>query len=214
MPMSAPQRRRAEGAKSSGRITKTERRRQLLAAGKQVFEVQGYLQTTPALIAEAAAVSEALLTRYFADKKALFLDILLEIRRATLDRWKAETAGLADPLAKLHHITDGFLQDTRRLNQEFRILHRTLVECDDEEVLGGLRTYFLDCEAHLAQVISEGQQAGLCRRSFDPRVGAWELIHSVLGQSLTLSLRLPLHQDDFLPQAVDCLLNCWIKTDV
>lgn len=212
--MSAPQRRRAEGAKSSGRITKTERRRQLLAAAKQVFEANGYLHSTAALIAEAAGVSEALLNKYFAAKQVMLLEVLQEVRRETLDRWQTQTTALADPLAKLHVITDGFLQDTRRLQQEFRILQRTLLECDEEAVVTGLRSYLLDCEAHLAQVISEGQQAGLCRRSFDPRVGAWELIHNVLGQSLTLSLRLPLHQDDFLPQAADCLLNCWIKTDV
>jgi AcrR family transcriptional regulator len=214
MPMSAPQRRRAEGTKASGRITKAERRRQLLACAKQLFEAHGYASATPAMVAEAAGISETLLGKYFADKQALFLEVLREVRQATLACWHAETVELNDPLAKLHAIADGFLLATRQLRLEFRIMHRALMENSDQVILASLREFFLECEALLAQVISEGQQAGVCRRSLDPRVGAWELLHNVLGHTLTLPLNLPLHQDNYLPQAADCLLHCLIKTDV
>ena len=50
-----------------------------------------------------------------------------------------------------------------------------------------LRSFYLDSEALLAQVITEGQQAGVFRRELDPRVGAWELIRSALGYTLRLA---------------------------
>src|SRR5206468_8997302 len=147
--------------------------------------------------------------------KALFLEVLREVREATLNRWRAETVNLTDPLAKLHAIADMYLGTTREHAVEFRIMHRTLLETDDEEVLAFLRSFYLDSEALLAEVIGEGQQAGVFRRSLDPRVGAWELIRTALGYTLTLPLSIPLYQEpDYLVRAIECLLHCLLKIDV
>ena len=53
------------------------------------------------------------------------------------------------------------------------------------------------------------------RRNLDPRVGAWELIRTALGYTLTLPLGIPLYEEpDYLTRAVECLLHCLLKTDV
>src|SRR5436305_5160252 len=133
--MSAPQRRRRRAApKASERMRKAERKRQLLAQAKQLFVTLGYQNTTTEKIARAAGVSEPVLYRHFESKKALFLEVLREIRAATLMRWHTDTAELTDPLAKLHAIVDMYLGTTREHALEFRIMHRTLVETDDEEI--------------------------------------------------------------------------------
>ncbi len=94
-------------------------------------------------------------------------------------------------------------------------MHRTLIETDDPEIAALLRTFYLDTEALLAQVIAEGQAAGVFRRNLDPRVGAWELIRTGLGYTLTLPLGIPLYQEpDYLPRAIECLLQSLLKTDV
>jgi AcrR family transcriptional regulator len=212
--MTAPQRRRPD-AKPAPRMRKAERKRQLLACAKQLFVTHGYQATTTAMIAKAAGVSEPVLYRHFDSKKTLFLEVLREVREATLTRWNVETANLADPLAKLHGIVDMYLGTTREHALEFRIMHRTLFETDDEEVVAFLRSFYLDSEALLAAIISEGQQAGVFRRPLDPRIGAWELIRSALGYTLTLPLGVPLYAEpDHLPRAVDCMLQCLLKTDV
>jgi AcrR family transcriptional regulator len=155
------------------------------------------------------------LYRHFESKKALFLEVLEEVRAATVRRWLAETAEVSDPLAKLHAITDMYLGSTREHALEFRIMHRALIETDDPEVAALLRSFYLDSEALLAQIIAEGQQAGVFRRNLDPRVGAWELIRTALGYTLTLPLAVPLYQEpDYLQQAIECLLHCLLKTDV
>jgi AcrR family transcriptional regulator len=196
-------------------MRKAERKRQLLAHAKHLFLTLGYQDTTTEKIARAAGVSEPVLYRHFESKKALFLEVLREVREATLHRWRAETVSLTDPLAKLHAIADMYLGTTREHAVEFRIMHRTLLETDDEEVLAFLRSFYLDSEALLAQVITEGQQAGVFRRELDPRVGAWELIRSALGYTLTLPLGIPLYDEpDHMPRAIDCMLQCLLKTDV
>ena len=99
-----------------------------------------------------------------------------------------ETAEINDPLAKLHAICDMYLGSTRERALEFRIMHRTLIECGDEEIAAFLRSFYLDSETLLAGIIRAGQQTGVFRRNLDPRVGAWELIRTALGYTLTLPL--------------------------
>jgi AcrR family transcriptional regulator len=215
MPMAEPRRRRNESPRSAARLTKAERKRQLLAHAKQLFGTLGYAATTTDMIAAAAGVTATVLARHFASKQALLLEVLQEVRAATLTPWGAEMAGLTDPLAKLHAITELYLSATQQYAVEFRILHRTLVESTDEETLALVRSFYLNSEDLLARVIAEGQQSGVFRRSLDPRVGAWELIRTALGYTLTLPLGIPLYAEtDYLHRATECVLNCLLKTDV
>lgn len=219
--MGALQRRRAAGPDDPAappvppRLRKADRKRQILAQAKQLFVTLGYAQTTTAKIAEASGISEPVLYRHFPSKKALFLEVLEEIRSATLQRWQSAADELADPLARLHAIADQYLDTARAHALELRVMHRSLVECDDPEIAAALRAFYLDSESLLARIISDGQQAGVFRRSLDPRVGAWEMIRTALAYSLTAPLDIPLYQEpDYLPQAIDCLLHCLLKTDV
>jgi len=213
--MSAPERRTARNSKAGGRMRKAERKRQLLEHAKQLFVTHGYQDTTTEKIAAAAGVTEPVLYRHFESKKALFLEVLRDIRHATLERWNADAGGLTDPLVKLHAIADMYLGTTREHALEFRIMHRTLIESDDEEISASLRAFYLDSETLLALIISEGQQTGVFRRNLDPRVAAWEMIRTALGYTLTLPLGIPLYEElDYLPRAIECLLNCLLKTDV
>jgi AcrR family transcriptional regulator len=190
-------------------MRKADRRRQLLAHAKQLFVTLGYQHTTTEKIAQAAGVTEPVLYRHFPSKKALFLDVLHEVRAATLQRWRTETEEITQPLAKLQAIVDLYLGSTRAHAVEFRIMHRTLIESDDEEIAACLRQFYLDSEALLAEVIVEGQRTGSFRRDLDPRVGAWELIRTALGYTLTLPLRIPLYAEaDYLLRAIQCVLSC------
>jgi AcrR family transcriptional regulator len=196
-------------------VGKAERRRQLLGHARQLFATLGYRATTTEKIAAAAGVTEAVLHRHFESKKALLEAVLQEVRTATLDRWNSDTAALSDPLVRLHAITEMYLDAARTNAVELHVLHRTLVETDEEEVIALVRSFYLDGEALLARIIAEGQQSGVFRRSLDARIGAWELIRTALGYTLTLPLGIPLYAEpDYLPRAIDCLLHCLLKTDV
>ena len=212
--MTSPERRRKGAPRPAARMGKAERKRQLLAQAKQLFATRGYQATTLEQVAQAAGVTEEVLSGHFPTREALFAEILGEVRAATLERWQAETARPGDPLAKLHAIAEQYLAGTEALAVELRVLHRALVEAD-EEVAGLLRVFYQDAEALLARLIAEGQQSGVFRRSLDPRVGAWELIRTALGYTLTRPLGLPLYDEsDYLPRAVECVLHCLLKTDV
>lgn len=211
MRMSAPQRRRSDAPKTA-RMRRADRKRQLLQHAKQLFVSFGYQNTTTEKIARAAGVSEPVLYRHFDSKKALFLEVLQEIRDATLTRWYTETAKLGDPLAKLHAISDIYLGSTREHAVEYQIMHRTLVETHDEEIAAFLRQYYIDSEMLLARVIREGQENGTFRTDLDARVGAWEMISKALGYTLTQPLGIPLYQEEgYITRAIHCMLQCLLK---
>src|SRR5438067_2553339 len=98
--MTAPQSSDADGAKPAPRMRRADRKRQLLAHAKRLFVTLGYQNTTTEKIARAAGVSEPMLYRHFRSKKALFLEVLTEIRELTLTRWQSAGADISDPLAK------------------------------------------------------------------------------------------------------------------
>lgn len=201
---------RATVGKFTTRLRKADRKRQLLLHAKELFVTLGYQHTTTEKIAHAAGVTEPVLYRHFESKKALFLEVLQEIRQATHQRWLTETASIPDPLAKLHAIFNMYLGSTRAHAVEFRIMHRTLIEAEDQEIAACLRSFYLDGEKLLAQIIAEGQASGLFRRELDPRVGAWELIRTGLAYTLTLPLGIPLYQEaDYVPRAIACVLGCF-----
>jgi AcrR family transcriptional regulator len=207
--MDAADKRRRVKSKSTSRMRKADRKRQLMQHAKQLFVTLGYTQTTTEKIAQAAGVTEPVLYRHFRSKKALFIEVLDDIRMATIHRWQSETARIADPSKRLDAIVELYLGSTLEHALDFHIMHRSLVETDDEDIAGSLRTFYLDSEKMLAQVIKEGQQTGAFRKDLDPRVGAWELIRTALGYTLTLPLAIPIYQEkDYVPKAITCMLSC------
>jgi AcrR family transcriptional regulator len=215
MPRSAPIHRRRETAPSAARLTRTGRKRRILEQAVQVFAERGYHGTTPELVAEAAGVPETILVKHFEDKTALFAGALDEVRAATVERWRTETAALPDPLARLHAVAEMYLGAARCDAPEVRLLVRALADCDGKAIAEPLRPFFVDCETFLMGILTEGQQSGVFRRSLDPRVGAWHILYAGLGVSATRPLGPALHDEpDALPRDVECLLHGLLKTDV
>lgn len=207
--MNAPRQRNGVGGKLTTRLRRAERKLQILHHAKQLFVGLGYQHTTTDKIARAAGVTEPVLYRHFANKKALFLEVLEEVRRATLERWQEEAAKRPDPLARLRAVMDLYVGSTRENAVELRIMHRTLVEVEDPDIAATLRTFYLDTEKLLAGVIAEGQKSGLFRPDLDPRIPAWEFIRNALGFTLTAPLALPIYDEhDYLNKAIACMLNC------
>ncbi len=207
--MDAPQKRRRDKIKSTSRMRKADRKRQLMEHAKRLFVTLGYQHTTTEKIAQAAGVTEPVLYRHFDSKKSLFIAVLDDIREATIQRWANETAPIADPQERLNAIVDFYLGSTREHALDFQIMHRSLVETDDDDIVACLRTFYLVSEKMVADVIGEGQASGAFRKDLDPRVGAWELIRTALGYTLTLPLGIPIYKEkDYVSKAIACMLMC------
>src|SRR5262245_35781949 len=107
--METSEKRRREKNKSTSRMRKADRKRQLMQHAKQLFVTLGYVNTTTEKIAQAAGVTEPVLYRHFDSKKTLFLEVLDDIRETTIHRWESNAALITDPMARLNAIVDFYL---------------------------------------------------------------------------------------------------------
>lgn len=210
--MNAPQQRSGVVGKFTARLRRAERKRQILHHAKQLFVSLGYQHTTTDKIARAAGVTEPVLYRHFTSKKNLFLEVLNEVRQATLQRWQEEVDKRTGPMARLQTIVGLYVDSSRDQSIDLRIMHRTLIEVDDAEIATTLRAFYLDTEQMLAQIIQDGQNAGIFRSQLCPRIVAWEFIRNALAFTLTLPLGIPLYQEEnYLPRAVSCMMGCLME---
>jgi len=190
-----------------------ERRQQLLALARQLFAGQGYAATTTGQLAAAAGISEAALARQYATKLDVFSDLLAELRDVTLNAWRDENAD-TNPHGRLVALGERHLEAAREQAVALRAVARALTE-GEQEVQAAVRAFLLEWEDFLSGLISQGQQSGVFRRSLDPRVGAWQLIHAALGGVLTGPLEVPVHgRPGYAAQAIQCAIHCLLKTDV
>jgi AcrR family transcriptional regulator len=209
--MTAPRGRRNTGSRPG----RAERRRQLLDHAGRLFAAQGYDATTTEQIAAAAGVRESSLKRHFADKNVLFRAVLDELQAVILRPFTELAETDANPQAQLNAIADGLLECVRTQTIPLRAMSRALAESEDAEARAALAEFALRWQDLLAGIIAGGQQSGFFRRSLDPQVGAWQLIHAALAVPLTQPLGIPLHaQADYPARAIDCALHGLLKTDI
>jgi len=158
------------------------------------------------------------LYRHFESKQALFLEVLAEIRAATVDRCARETAGLTDPLAKLHAVMDRYLGSALRACPRIRILHRSLIETDRPEIAGVFCARSTSTVKPLLAQIIRRKASKLAFSGRKPRPAALRCLGVDSARhwlQLTLPLGIPLVPGSRLPAgAIECLLHCLLKTDI
>ncbi len=179
----------------SKRLNAADRRRQLLGVAKKLFARHGYKMTTTASIAKAASVTEPILYRHFRSKKSLFLEVINEIRRETLDEWRKMAGEHDDPLEVLYMIARSFQTAMQTHGLEYRVAHRALAEVVDRDIAAMLRSFYGDEADFFTDIIRQGQRSGRFRSDIDARVAAWSIIRQALAYSLTEPLGISLYQE-------------------
>ena len=75
-----------------------DRREEILEAATRLFAELGYDQTDTQRLADDLGVGKGTLYRYFPSKRELFLAAADRVMNQLLDRLRAATEGVADPL--------------------------------------------------------------------------------------------------------------------
>ena len=89
--------------KNNKRMTKEERRKQILESALDVFIEKGYNGSTTIDIAKEAVISEVTLFRYFDSKKQIFMEAIEPILITSLKESLVGTEDLK-PIGKLEYI--------------------------------------------------------------------------------------------------------------
>lgn len=195
------------------RPRRSERRQSLLDQAREAFARAGYSATTTAALAADAGVSEAAFARHYPAKADLFRDLLDDLLASTLAAWGDDVRELDDPHARLVALGDRFAGHLDLHPVAWRAVARALAEADPD-ALALVAAFAGRWEDFLADLIGHGQGTGVFRRSLDPRVGAWQLMHAALGCALTRPLAVPAHGDGYAARAMACAIQCLLKTDV
>lgn len=172
------------------RLAAADRQQEILRAATAVFARSGYHDAGVADIAREAGVSEPLLYRHFASKKAIFSTILAHVGNRILEIWEDAIAGAPDAPTALRRAGEVYLSNLRSHGAEAQLQFRALAEADDPEVRAVLTANHRAYLKFFEGLVERGRAEGTLRADVDPRAVAFLLDAAgftfALGQLLDL----------------------------
>jgi AcrR family transcriptional regulator len=164
-------------------MRKGERKRQVLAAAKELIAERGFADVDLDDVAEAAEITPGRLARYFESREALVRAVLNDLPAELFPSSAANDDGL-EPVGQLQAFLDRAAAVARNPTPGVRVLLRALVELTDADSRAELQAVLLECTEPLVRLLQAGQKAGVIRRSPDASTTAWELVQAALGHAL------------------------------
>ena len=107
--------------KINKRMTRKERRKQILESALKVFIEKGYNGSTTLDIAKKADISEVTLFRYFDSKKQMFMEAIEPILITSLKESLVESQGL-EPMEKLEYILKNRIKFISQHNKVIKLI--------------------------------------------------------------------------------------------
>jgi len=98
----------AVGGRGGGRMPRSARRKQLLAAAREVFVAQGYHAAAMDDIAERAGVSKPVLYQHFPGKLDLYLALLDTHAEALVQRMRHAMDSTTDNMVRVHNAISAY----------------------------------------------------------------------------------------------------------
>ena len=191
------------------RLAATARRRQILRAATAVFARTNYRAAGVAEIAREAGVSEPLIYKHFASKKALFCEILGRIGSRIIEIWDDAIAGAPDALEALRRAGDVYFENARAHPAEARLQFQALAESADPEIAEVLRANHRAYVAFFEDLLKRGQRERVIRADVDPRAAAWLLDGTGFTSTLTRLLDIDDGGDEQVGPVMASLLD-WL----
>ena len=113
------------GAPRGGRLPRSARRKQLLAAAQEVFVAQGYHAAAMDDIAERAGVSKPVLYQHFPGKLELYLAVLETQSGALVDAVRRAMAATSDNAERVHNAVSAYFDFVDGGEGAFRLVFET-----------------------------------------------------------------------------------------
>ena len=188
------------------RLKAAQRREQLIDVATKLFAKTGYEATTTAAIADAAGVTEPILYRHFKSKQELFVAIVREVSKYTLEQWQSLIANVTDPAEKLRIISWAMPEHMKRLSDYYHVLHGALATSRDKKVLAVMREHYDQIQSFFNRIVTEGQKSGNFRKELHPEAAAWQFIFSGIGYAM-ISLNLGPTDKEIIKEVIDAMVR-------
>jgi AcrR family transcriptional regulator len=159
------------------RMAAAERRLHLIETAIRLFTDGSYRGTTTAEIARAAGVSEPILYRHFASKRALYLAALEHVWSRTRAAWEKKLDETPDACAAIEAIGKGHVSVRSPRLQLAELWVQALSEAsEDPELRRHLRGHMREVHDFVAGLIRRGQEQGAIAAERDPDAEAWIML--------------------------------------
>ena len=159
------------------RMAAADRRLHLLETAIRLFTDGSYRGTTTAEIARAAGVSEPILYRHFASKRALYLAALEHVWAKTRTDWERKLDTTPDACAAIEAIGKGHVSVRSPRLQLAELWVQALSEAsEDPELKRHLRSHMREVHDFVAGLIRRGQEQGAIVAERDPDAEAWIML--------------------------------------
>ncbi len=159
------------------RMAAAERRLHLIETAIRLFTDGSYRGTTTAEIARAAGVSEPILYRHFASKRALYLAALEHVWAKTREEWERKLDQAPDACAAIEAIGKGHVSVRSPRLQLAELWVEALSEASgDPELRKHLRGHMREVHDFVAGLIRRGQEQGAIAAERDADAEAWIML--------------------------------------
>ncbi len=155
-------------------------RNQILDSAERLFARQGYAATTIKQIGAEAGVNAALLYYYFADKEALYREVLARLISGMAAEGQRRIRSATDPRDSLRALVEGQVEMLLARPHLPQLLIRELVDYQAVHAQGIITQHMAALFGAVCELIRAGQASGLFRREFEPRFAAVSTISQVV----------------------------------
>lgn len=159
------------------RMAAADRRLHLIETAIRLFTDGSYRGTTTAEIARTAGVSEPILYRHFASKRALYLAALEHVWAKTREGWERTLEQAPDACAAIEAIGKGHVSVRSPRLQLAELWVQALSEAsEDPELRRHLRRHMREVHDFVADLVRNGQEQGAIAAERDPDSEAWIML--------------------------------------
>jgi AcrR family transcriptional regulator len=159
------------------RMSAAQRRLHLIETAIRLFTDGSYRGTTTAEIARSAGVSEPILYRHFASKRALYLAALEHVWAKTREAWERKLDQGPDACAAIEAIGKGHVSVRSPKLQLAELWVQALSEAsEDAELRRHLRRHMREVHDFVADLVRRGQAEGAIAAERDADSEAWIML--------------------------------------
>ena len=152
----------------------------ILDAAERLFARQGFTATTIKQIGGAAGVNSALLYYYFADKEALYREVLARLISGLAAEGQKRMRGVTDPRDALRALVEGQVEMLLARPHLPQLLVRELVDHQAMHAQGIITEHMAGLFNAVCELIRAGQRSGIFRAGLEPRYAAISTISQVV----------------------------------
>lgn len=178
------------------RLPAAKRREQLLDTAVSLFAERGYGGATTAELARAAGVTEPIIYRHFASKKALFISVIDRTSDLITQTWERQLRTAKDPAQRLRRLIAANPMVSDRGRGIYRVIVQAMTEIEDPQILEAIQRHVIALHKFVTREVARAQDEGQVSKFFSPEVTAWTLLHLGLGYGVMAPLNIPGHAHD------------------